>query len=57
MLYEVITSRISADLRDLDQLNIADIDNDNRIFIIDTDGTSILEPNAPKLEGSNLLKT
>ncbi len=53
---DLYLARTATDLRDLDQLNIADIDDDNKFFIINTDGTSILEPNAPKLEGTNLLE-
>lgn len=47
--------QLKNELHEIRNLSIADIDNDNHIFITALDGTSILEPNQPHLEGTNLL--
>jgi diguanylate cyclase (GGDEF)-like protein len=46
---------IKHNLRDIISVSVTDVDQDNHIFIIASDGTSILEPNQPELEGTNLL--
>jgi diguanylate cyclase (GGDEF)-like protein len=53
---DLFLARSIGDIRDVKGVNIADVEGDNRIFVIKEDGTLLVDANRPDLEGKNILE-